>query len=64
MAKSLPKGIVSIELAENVPPEAKIARFDEGKNNWEFYDTKIDGSHASTESQTGGIFAILNSTKK
>lgn len=59
VSKSLPEGIVTIETAENIPVDAKIARFDESKNSWEFADTKIEGSQASAKAVSGGIFAIL-----
>ncbi len=64
VSKDLPNGVVTIEVAENLPPEAKIARFDEGKNSWDLTDTKINGSVASAKVVSGGIFTILSPAKK
>lgn len=58
-AKSLPAGKVTIELAENPSTGSKIARFDEGKNAWVEYETKIDGSKLTALSENGGVFAVL-----
>lgn len=64
VSKSLPEGIVTIEMVENVPPEAKIARFDAVKNSWELLDTRLDGSRTSAKSSSGGVFAVLVPQKK
>lgn len=64
MAKTLPEGVVSVEMADNLPVEAKIARFDEAKNGWEMVETRIDGSYATANVSTGGIFAVLVPLKK
>lgn len=64
IAKALPEGVVNLEMADNLPAEAKIARFDAGKNSWEIIETKINGSHASANVSTGGIFAVLVPLKK
>lgn len=64
VSKGLPEGMVTIEVAENLPAEAKIARFDDKKNNWDLADTKIDGSVASAKVGSGGIFTILVPVKK
>jgi len=58
-AKSLYPGAVSIEQAEAPSQDSKIARFDEGKNGWVEYETKIDGSKLSALSDGGGVFAVL-----
>lgn len=63
-AKSLASGKVTIELAENAPEESKIARFDEGKNSWLEYDTKIEGSKLIVLSESGGVFAVLAPKKQ
>lgn len=62
-AKDLPSGLVSIELAEAPPQDSKINRFDEGKNKWVEYDTKIEGSKLSASADGGGVFAVLTSKK-
>lgn len=59
IAKSLPAGKVIIELAENPLADSKIARFDEGKNAWVEYETKIEGSKLTALSESGGVFAVL-----
>lgn len=64
VSKSLPTGVVTIEMAENIPVDAKIARFDEAKNSWDLLETKIEGSRASAKASSGGVFAILIPLKK
>lgn len=59
IARVMPAGEVLVELANNPPAEAKIARFDEGKNEWEIMDTKIAGSKLTASSSGDGIFAVL-----
>lgn len=63
IAKELPRGDVGLELAENPPADAKLARFDEGQSKWEELETKIDGAKLSSKASGGGIFAILTSKK-
>ncbi|MDO8638900.1 MAG: hypothetical protein Q7R43_04960 [Candidatus Daviesbacteria bacterium] len=64
VAKALPEGKATVEMADNIPADAKIARFDEGKNSWDLTDTKIEGSKASSKVSSGGIFAVLIPLKK
>lgn len=64
VSKSLPEGEVTVEMAENISSEAKIARFDEGTNSWDLLETKIEGSRASAKASSGGVFAILIPLKK
>lgn len=59
IAKVLPGGDVSLELSQNPPNGAKLARFDEGQSKWVELDTKIDGSKLSAKTDGGGIFAVL-----
>ena len=60
-AKTFPKGIVKIELAENPPAESQIARYSESANSWEMLQTKIEGSSLISESSGSGIFAVFAS---
>ena len=62
-AKELPEGIVNIEMAENPPDRSKIARFDEGKNSWVEYDTKIENNMLTAQVDGGGILAVLTTKK-
>lgn len=59
VAKELTSGLVSLELAENPPAEAKLFRFAEGKSGWQELDTKIEGSRLSAAADGAGIFAVL-----
>lgn len=59
IAKQLPGGDVTLEQAENIPAEAKLARYDDGGNKWVELDTKINGSKLSAKADSGGIFAVL-----
>lgn len=63
-SRTMVKGDVSIELAENPPANAKIARFNENKNEWDLLDTKVDGGKVSATAPSGGIFAVLVDTSK
>lgn len=60
IAKELPKGDVSLELADNPPPEAKIYHYD---NNWVELDTKIEGAKLQAKADGAGIFAVLDNKK-
>lgn len=62
-AKTLPKGMVSIETAEDPPGEAKIAVYIENENSWRELETKIEGSKLSAQAPQSGIFAILVNEK-
>ncbi|TSC65780.1 MAG: Uncharacterized protein CEO21_332 [Microgenomates group bacterium Gr01-1014_80] len=59
LAKNLPGGSVNIELAENPPAEAKIARYTDAENNWDELVTKITGNTLTAEASGSGIFAVL-----
>lgn len=59
LVKDIPRGKVEIELAENSPSNAQIARFDEGLNKWIEYDTKVEGSKLTAQADGVGIFAVL-----
>ncbi len=61
LAKQLPSGNLTLELAENPPAEAKIYRFD--GTNWRELDTKIEGSNLSAKADGAGIFAVLTPKK-
>lgn len=58
-AKELPKGAVTMELAEDAPAGSKIAVFDESKNAWVEYETKVNGSTLSALVDGGGAVAVL-----
>jgi len=58
-AKTLPKGMVSIETAGTPPSEAKIAVYVESENAWKELATKIEGSKLYAEAPQSGLFAIL-----
>lgn len=59
IAKSLPGGDVSLELAQNPPSGAKLYKFDVSKSSWMELDTKVDGSKLSAKADGAGIFAVL-----
>lgn len=61
IAKNLPAGDVTLELAENPSPEAKIYRHQ--GSEWKELDTKIEGSKLSARAEGAGIFAVLTSKK-
>lgn len=63
LTKSFPKGDITMELSENPPAEAKIARYVDKDNKWLELDTKIDGSKLSAKSDGAGIFAVLIPSK-
>lgn len=57
IAKELPGGDITFELAENAPEESKLYRHD--GSQWEELETKIDGSKLSAKADGAGIFAVL-----
>lgn len=59
IAKSLPAGSITFELAENPPADAKLYRYNGSESKWEQLDTKIDGSKLVATSDGAGIFAVL-----
>lgn len=63
IAKSLPAGLVTFELAENPPSDAKLFRYNDSKSSWEELDTKIEGSKLSAKASGAGIFAVLVAKK-
>jgi len=63
IAKDMKGGAVSLELAENPPADAKLARYIDFENKWEELDTKVDGSKLSAKTSGAGIFAVLTSKK-
>lgn len=63
-AKTFPNGQVSLELAQNPPSDAKLARYNDSKNSWDILETKIDGSKLSASSDGAGIFAVLINSSK
>lgn len=64
LAKTFPRGEVTIELAENPPTDAKISRYVEAKNSWEDLETKVNGSKLSAQSSGAGIFAVMVNAQK
>lgn len=63
IAKDVPGGNVSLELAENPPEGAKFFRFNESKGEWQELDTKIEGSKLSAKADGAGIFVVLIPSK-
>lgn len=63
LAKELPAGQISIELANNPPAGTKIARFDESKNTWDMLDTTYANGKLTSNAPTAGIFAVLAPSK-
>lgn len=61
IAKSLPAGSITFELAENPPADAKLYRHDGGK--WEELETKVDRSKLSAKANGSGIFTVLITQK-
>lgn len=59
-AKGLPKGDISLELAENPPDGSKLYKFNQNKSEWQELDTKIDGSKLSAKSDGAGILTVLS----
>lgn len=62
IAKNLPGGGVSVELADSPPSEAKLYRFDE-VNGWKMLDTKVESSKTFASAEGPGIFAVLIDSK-
>jgi hypothetical protein len=58
-AKTFPAGDLTIELIENAPAEAQIARYNEGANSWDVLETKVENAKLSAKAPGAGIFAVL-----
>lgn len=63
IAKVLPSGTVTFELADNPPAGARLNRFDASKSKWVEVDAKLEGSKFTGKSDSGGILAVLTPTK-
>lgn len=63
IAKELPAGDVTLELAENPSSEAKLYKFNGSKSEWEELETKVDGSKFQGKASGAGIFAVLINKK-
>ena len=59
IAKQLPAGLISLELAENPSAGAKLYRYNGSKSEWQELSTKIEGSKLSAKADGAGIFAVL-----
>ncbi len=59
IAKTLPGGDVSLELADNPPADAKLMRYDDSKGSWVDLNAKLSGSKFSGKADGAGIFAVL-----
>lgn len=59
IAKDIPQGDVSLELARSPSVDVKIYRYDLNKTAWQALDTKVDGSKLSAKAEGAGIFAVL-----
>ncbi len=63
-AKDFSSGQVSLELIDNPPSGATLARYVESKNSWEILDTKTAlGNKFSATSDGEGIFTVLIDSK-
>lgn len=63
IAKQLPSGDVTFELAENPPSEAHLVRYKLSENKWEELDAKLEGSKFTGKASGAGIFAVLVNKK-
>jgi hypothetical protein len=58
-AKVYPAGELTIELIENAPNGAQIARYNESANSWDLLETKIEGGKLTAQAPGAGIFAVF-----
>lgn len=63
-AKTFPGGDVMVEFIDNVPADTQLAVYNEGKNNWDMLQTKVEGNKIHAHSENSGIFAALTAEKK
>lgn len=63
IAKVIPAGTVSLELAENPPSGVNLYRYNDSISGWEELDTKVEGNKLSASPWGAGIFAVLTSKK-
>ncbi|MBI4036736.1 hypothetical protein HY386_02580 [Candidatus Daviesbacteria bacterium] len=63
IAKTLPAGDVTFEVANDLPQGAGFYRYDTSQNQWVNLNAQISGSKLSAQSETGGIFAVLIPTE-
>ncbi len=58
-AKVFPPGNVLIELIDNAPDKAQIARYNEAANSWDMLETTANGNKLTAAAPGAGIFAVL-----
>lgn len=58
-AKVLSKGNITFELLDNLPSDTKVAFYPDGKNDWQFLDTKVNKNKLSATSEGAGIYTVL-----
>ncbi len=63
VSKILPTGVVTIELPDNPPTDAKINQYDDLSGTWKELDTKSDKNKLTAPSTGAGIFAVLVNSK-
>lgn len=59
IARVLSKGNLSIELLENLPSDAKLAKYQESKNDWNILDTKITKNKATVTVEGSAIYTVF-----
>lgn len=59
VAKTMPAGEITIELANQPPVGAKISRFDDSLNKWVEMETKINGSKLVAKTDSAGVITVL-----
>lgn len=59
IAKTLPGGDISFELADTPPADAKLMRYDDSKGSWVDLNAKLSGSKFTAKADGAGIFAVL-----
>lgn len=59
-AKKFPGGVVSIEMAENIPSGVSIAQYVVDKDSWELLKSEINKSTITAPASSSGLFAVVN----
>lgn len=63
LAKSIPTGMVTVELSENPAADSKVYRYEASSNKWEELQTSIEGSKLTATANGAGIYAVLTNKK-
>lgn len=59
-AKKFPNGVVSIEMADDIPTGATIAQYSPDKDSWGLLKSEVNKATIQAQASSSGLFAVVN----